>query len=111
MTAPLLSFAGSLASHTIRLATFAGWTHFEKSDPGMAARFAVVSMVPGRITFAVTPASRFSAATVLARETIAAFEALYAPTPAPGSTAARLPIAMIRPRPLLLSAGMLARKL
>src|SRR5215467_11974543 len=110
MTAPLMSFAASLANHTVRLATFAGWTHFEKSDPGMAARLAVVSMVPGKTTFAVTPASRFSAATVLTRETIAAFDALYAPTPAPGSTAARLPIAIIRPRPLLLKAGIVARK-
>jgi hypothetical protein len=36
-------------------------------------------MVPGRITFAVIPASLFSSATVFISDTSAAFDALYAP--------------------------------
>ena len=75
----------------------------------MAFLFAGVSIVPGRMTLARTSASLFSAATVLICDTMAAFDALYAPTPTPGSTAARLPMAMIRPFPAWRSAGSVAR--
>src|SRR5262249_2059719 len=94
----------------ISLATVEGRTHFEKSAFGMALRFAGVSMVPGKIVFAVKPASLFSKATVFISETIAAFDALYAPITAPGSTAARLPTAMMRPSPVARKAGIAARK-
>ena len=94
-----MSLPASLASHVIRLATVEGRTHFEKSAFGIDLRFPGVSIVPGKITLAVSPASLFSSAAVLIRETIAALEALYAPTPTPGSSAARLPIAIMRPLP------------
>ena len=64
-----------------------------------------------RIVFAVMPASLFSRAAVLISETIAALDALYAPTPGPGSSAARLPIATRRPSPVWRRAGMVARKM
>ncbi len=83
----------------------------EVSAPGMATRFAGVSMVPGRITFAVMPASLFSSATVRISDTSAAFDALYAPTPAPGASAARLPMATMRPLLALRIRGITARKM
>src|SRR5437667_693448 len=111
ITAPLMALPASPASHVIKLATVAGRTHLEKSAFGIALRFVGVSIVPGKITLAVSPASLFSRATVLIRETMAALEALYAPTPAPGSSAARLPIAIMRPVPACRSAGIVTRRM
>src|SRR5438094_6278406 len=105
MTDRLASLRASPASQTTKPATVAGCTHLLTSALGIDLRLAGVSIVPGRITFAVSPASLFSSATVLIRETMAAFEALYAPTPALGSSAARLPIAMIRPAPVWRKGG------
>src|SRR5690242_12444863 len=76
IAAPVTSFPASPASHTIRLATEAGRTHCDVSAPGMALRLAGVSMVPGRMTLAVMPASLFSSATVFMSEENAAFDAL-----------------------------------
>src|SRR5208282_943350 len=106
-----MSRPASLASQVIKLATAAGLTHLETSAFGIVLRLAGVSMVPGKITFAVRPASLFSSAAVLIRDTIAAFEALYAPTPAPGSNAARLPIAINRPLAVCRSNGIDARRM
>src|SRR5208283_977857 len=106
-----MSLPASLASQVIRLATVGGRTHFEKSAFGMDLRFVGVSIVPGKMTFVVNPAALFSNATVLIRETMAALEALYAPTPAPGSSAARLPIAIMRPLPVCRRAGIAARRM
>jgi len=71
IAAPVTSSPASPASHTIRLATEAGCTHVDVSAPGMSLRLAGVSMVPGRITLAVMPASLFSSATVRISETSA----------------------------------------
>ena len=60
-----MSRPASPASHVIRLAIEFGRTHLEKSAFGMAFRLAGVSMVPGKITFAVRPQSLFSSAAVL----------------------------------------------
>src|ERR1700722_711681 len=76
MAAPVTSFPAPPASHTIRLATDAGCTHVEVSAPDMALRLAGVSIVPGRITFAVMPACLFSSATVRISDTSAALDAL-----------------------------------
>ncbi len=57
MAAPVMSLPASPASHAIRLATEAGCTHCETSAPGIACRLVGVCIVPGRIAFAVTPAS------------------------------------------------------
>src|SRR5256885_16480562 len=110
ITAPLISLPASLANQTMRLAIEDGWIHLEKSELGIALRLAGVSIVPGRIALARSPASLFSRAAVLISETIAALDALYAPTPGPGSSAARLPIATRRPSPLWRRAGMGARQ-
>src|SRR5438045_4788372 len=59
MAAPVTSFPASLTSHTIKLATDAGCTHCEVLAPGMALRFAGVSIVPGKMTFAVIPTALF----------------------------------------------------
>src|SRR6266403_2802516 len=96
---PVTRVARSSASHRTRSATSLGFTHFEKSALGMALRFAGVSIVPGRTTFAVSPAALFSSATVRIRLTNADLNVTYAPRPACGSTAARLPIATMRPEP------------
>src|SRR5271157_3438587 len=74
-----MSLPASPTNQVIKLATVEGRTHFEKSAFGMDLRFAGVSIVPGKITLAVSPASLFSRATVFIRETMAALEALYAP--------------------------------
>jgi hypothetical protein len=63
------------------------------------ARFAGVSIVPGSTVSAETLRSLFSSAMVRTNATSAAFEALYAPTMAPGSTACRLATTRIRPPP------------
>src|SRR5438128_12591268 len=105
-----MSLPASPASHVIKLATVAGRTHLEKSAFGIALRFVGVSIVPGKITLAVSLASLFSRATVLIRETMAALEALYAPTPAPGSSAARLSIAIVRPLPASRRARLVTRR-
>src|SRR5581483_2552191 len=98
------------ASQRISEAIEAGCTQVRVSACGMALRFAGVSMVPGRIAFAVIPRSLFSAATVRINETNAAFEALYAATIGPGLSAARLAIAMILPLPACRMCGITARK-
>jgi hypothetical protein len=76
MAAPVTSFPASPASHTIRLATEVGCTHCDVSAPGISLRLARVSMVPGRMIFAVMPATLFSMATVRISKTNAAFDAL-----------------------------------
>src|SRR5437763_4002081 len=111
ITAPLISLPASLANQTMRLAIEDGWIHLEKSELGIALRLAGVSIVPGRIALARSPASLFSRAAVLISETIAALDALYAPTAGPGSSAARLPIATRRPSPVWRRGGMVARKM
>src|SRR6266702_8859454 len=63
-TVPVTCAARSSASHSAKSATSPGLTHLEKSALGMDLRFTGVSIVPGKITFAVSPASLFSSATV-----------------------------------------------
>src|SRR5205814_2884350 len=110
MAIPLICPARSSASHRTRSATSAGCTHFEKSARGMDFRFVGVSIVPGKTTFAVIPLSLFSSATVRTRVVSADLNVTYAPSPACGSTAARLPIAMARPFPDFRRCGIAARK-
>src|ERR1019366_4724283 len=84
----------SLASSPSRNATTPAadprLTHLAGSTPGMAARFAGVSIVLGSTAFTRTPLPRTSAATACASATTAAFDAAYAAAPAlvAGATAA-----------------------
>src|SRR6267154_703557 len=64
MATPVIWRARTSESDNTNSATSFGRTHLEKSASGMNFRFAGVSIVPGRITFAVNPASLFSRATV-----------------------------------------------
>src|SRR5437867_321531 len=104
-----MSLPASPASHVIKLATVAGRTQLEKSAFGIALRFVGVSIVPGKITLAVTPASLYSRALVLRRDPMAAREALYAPALAPGARAARLQIEISRAAPGCRSAGIVTQ--
>ena len=67
ITVPVTCGARSSASNNARSATAPGCTHFDGSAAGIALRFAGVSIVPGKIRFAVSPASLFSSATVRTR--------------------------------------------
>src|SRR5262245_18712407 len=80
-------------------ASAAGETQREESAPGIALRFAGVSITLGRTALTRTPASSTSADTACARATIAAFDAAYAAAPAlvHGCSAAREPTTTMLP--------------
>src|SRR5229473_1683640 len=84
-------------------------THLDGSAAGIDLRFAGVSIVPGKIRFAVSPASLFSSATVRTSVASADLNVTYAPRPACGSTAVKLPIATMRPFPDFRRLGIAAR--
>src|SRR6266581_9032306 len=110
ITVPVTCAARSYARNSARSATAPGCTHFDGSAEGIALRFAGVYIVPGKIRFAVSPASLFSSATVRTRVASADLKVTYAPRPACGSTAVKLPIATMRPFPDFRSWGIAARR-
>ena len=73
----------SLHKNKITCASSSGFGHAAKSAPGIACRFAGVSMMLGKIEFTRTPVPFASAASESIIATAAAFDAAYAAAPAP----------------------------
>src|SRR5207244_3205934 len=71
---PVTSAAAGEARNRIACATDSGFTHFDTSAPGMARRFASVSMVLGRTAFTVTRWGRASCASAAVSARTADFD-------------------------------------